>query len=80
MNPNAELCVPQTIDAGAAGRAVVNLNRFDLAMLKPFMIREDFWFPPGDIKGREHHLHIILTFRETQPGRHRVRRYRALEA
>ncbi|MDU4354726.1 autotransporter assembly complex protein TamB [Phytobacter diazotrophicus] len=36
-NPNAELCVPQTIDAGAQGRAVVNLNRFDLAMLKPFM-------------------------------------------
>ncbi|ESF79299.1 putative ATP-dependent endonuclease of the OLD family [Salmonella enterica subsp. enterica serovar Paratyphi B str. ATCC 19940] len=43
-------------------------------------VREDFWFPPSDIKGREHHLHIILTFRETQPGRHRVRRYRALEA
>ncbi|EGS0030887.1 ATP-dependent endonuclease [Salmonella enterica subsp. enterica serovar Enteritidis] len=43
-------------------------------------VREDFWFPPGDIKGRENHLHIILTFRETQPGRHRVRRYRALEA
>ncbi|MBS1204010.1 MAG: translocation and assembly module TamB [Proteobacteria bacterium] len=37
LNPNAELCVPQTIDAGATGRAVVNLNRFDLAMLKPFM-------------------------------------------
>ncbi|WP_054179626.1 autotransporter assembly complex protein TamB [Trabulsiella odontotermitis] len=36
-NPNAELCVPQTIDAGAEGRAVVNLNRFDLAMLKSFM-------------------------------------------
>lgn len=36
-NPNAELCVPQTVDAGAAGHAVVNLNRFDLAMLKPFM-------------------------------------------
>ncbi|MTH47041.1 autotransporter assembly complex protein TamB [Intestinirhabdus alba] len=36
-NPNAELCVPQTIDAGAEGRAVVNLNRFDLAMLRPFM-------------------------------------------
>ncbi|NYY79673.1 hypothetical protein DMH17_04235 [Raoultella planticola] len=34
---NAELCVPQTIDAGASGRAVVNLKRFDLAMLKPFM-------------------------------------------
>lgn len=37
VNPNAELCVPQTIDGGAAGRALVNLNRFDLAMLKPFM-------------------------------------------
>ncbi|KGB02173.1 hypothetical protein DR73_3558 [Enterobacteriaceae bacterium ATCC 29904] len=36
-NPNAELCLPQTVDAGAEGRAVVNLNRFDLAMLKPFM-------------------------------------------
>lgn len=36
-NPNAELCVPQTIDAGAEGRAQVNLNRFDTAMLKPFM-------------------------------------------
>ena len=36
-------------------------------------VREDFWFPPGDIQGREHHLHIILTFRESQPGRHRVR-------
>ncbi|WP_437886820.1 autotransporter assembly complex protein TamB [Phytobacter sp. V91] len=36
-NPNAELCVPAAIEAGAQGRAVVNLNRFDLAMLKPFM-------------------------------------------
>ena len=36
-NPNAELCVPQTIDVGASGHALVNLNRFDLAMLKPFM-------------------------------------------
>ena len=41
-------------------------------------VREDFWFPPGDIQGREHHLHIILTFRENEPGRLRVRRYRAL--
>ena len=40
--------------------------------------REDFWFPPGDIQGRERHLHIILTFRELEPGRHRVRRYRPL--
>ncbi|MDP1177606.1 hypothetical protein Q6244_28050, partial [Klebsiella pneumoniae] len=27
-NPNAELCVPETIDAGSSGRARVNLNRF----------------------------------------------------
>ncbi|HCB1500017.1 putative ATP-dependent endonuclease of OLD family [Klebsiella oxytoca] len=40
--------------------------------------REDFWFPPGDVQGRERHLHIILTFRENEPGRHRVRRYRPL--
>ncbi|MDN0139899.1 MULTISPECIES: ATP-dependent endonuclease [Klebsiella] len=42
-------------------------------------VRDDFWFPPGDIQGREHHLHIILTFRETEPGRHRVWRFRPLQ-
>ncbi|HBU3456367.1 TPA: ATP-dependent endonuclease [Klebsiella pneumoniae] len=42
-------------------------------------VRDDFWFPPGDIQGREHHLHIILTFRETEPGRQRVRRFRPLQ-
>ncbi|QIV51259.1 ATP-dependent endonuclease [Klebsiella pneumoniae] len=42
-------------------------------------VRDDFWFPPGDIQGREHHLHIILTFRETERGRHRVRRFRPLQ-
>ncbi len=36
-NPNAELCVPQAIDAGATGHGKINLNRFDLAMLKPFL-------------------------------------------
>jgi putative ATP-dependent endonuclease of OLD family len=41
-------------------------------------VRDDFWFPPGDVQGREHHLHIILTFRENEPGRHRVRRFRPL--
>ncbi|HDG1101454.1 TPA: ATP-dependent endonuclease [Klebsiella aerogenes] len=41
-------------------------------------VRDDFWFPPGDIQGREHHLHIILTFCENEPGRHRVRRFRPL--
>lgn len=42
-------------------------------------VHDDFWFPAGDIQGREHHLHIILTFRETEPGRHRVRRFRPLQ-
>ncbi|MFY9997726.1 MAG: ATP-dependent endonuclease [Leclercia sp.] len=41
-------------------------------------VRDDFWFPPGDVLGREHHLHIILTFCESEPGRHHVRRYRPL--
>lgn len=40
--------------------------------------RDDFWFPPGDVQGREHHLHIILTFRETEPGHRLGRRYRPL--
>lgn len=37
VNPNAELCVPRTIEAGASGQASVVLNRFDLAMIKPFL-------------------------------------------
>ncbi|MEL4014269.1 ATP-dependent endonuclease [Dryocola clanedunensis] len=40
--------------------------------------RDDFYFPPGDMPGRERHLHIILTFRETAPGHHLGRRYRDL--
>ena len=36
-NPDAELCVPQPIEAGPGGHARVVLNRFDLAMLKPFL-------------------------------------------
>ena len=43
-------------------------------------VREDFWFPPGDVAGREHHLHIILTFRELEPGRRNARHYRPLAA
>ncbi|MEF3091909.1 ATP-dependent endonuclease [Raoultella scottia] len=43
-------------------------------------VRDDFWFPPGDVQGREHHLHIILTFRESEPGHHRVRRFRPLSS
>lgn len=41
-------------------------------------VHNDFWFPPGDVEGREHHLHIILTFRENELGRSRGRRYRGL--
>lgn len=37
QSPNAELCVPRTIEAGASGQASVVLNRFDLAMIKPFL-------------------------------------------
>ena len=39
LNPNAELCVPQTIEAGPSGKARVTLKRFDLAMIKPFLPR-----------------------------------------
>ena len=40
--------------------------------------RNDFYFPPGEQQGRENHLHIILTFREQQPGSSRSRRCRGL--
>lgn len=40
LNPNVELCVPKTIDAGASGQATVQLNRFDLAMVKPFLTED----------------------------------------
>ncbi|HFT5242670.1 TPA: translocation/assembly module TamB domain-containing protein [Yersinia enterocolitica] len=37
LNRNAELCVPRAIEAGPSGQASVVLNRFDLAMIKPFL-------------------------------------------
>ncbi|MEG3130753.1 translocation/assembly module TamB domain-containing protein [Pantoea cypripedii] len=40
QNPNAQLCVPEPIEAGASGHAHVVLSRFDLAMLKPFLTDE----------------------------------------
>ena len=40
VNPNAELCVPQPIEVGKKGHAEINLSRFDLAILKPFMPAE----------------------------------------
>ena len=42
--------------------------------------RSDFWFPPGDIHGRERHLHVILIFRETEAGDFQRRRFRGLRA
>ncbi|WP_312312082.1 translocation/assembly module TamB domain-containing protein [Atlantibacter sp.] len=39
-NPKAQLCLPQAVDAGAEGHAVVELNRFDLAMVKPYLPAE----------------------------------------
>ena len=40
INPDAELCVPQPIEAGAKGHASVNLNRFNLNMIKPYLPAE----------------------------------------
>lgn len=40
INPDAELCVPQPIEVGAKGHAVVNLNRFNLNMIKPYLPAE----------------------------------------
>ncbi|MFT8212225.1 MAG: autotransporter assembly complex protein TamB [Symbiopectobacterium sp.] len=37
QNPNAELCGPRAVDIGPSGQASVVLNRFDLAMLEPFL-------------------------------------------
>ncbi|QLH64189.1 autotransporter assembly complex protein TamB [Serratia symbiotica] len=37
QNPNAELCVPKTLEAGQSGEASLVLNRFDLAMFKSFL-------------------------------------------
>ena len=40
INPDAELCVPEPIEAGAKGHAAVNLNRFNLNMIKPYLPAE----------------------------------------
>ncbi|HHR6029458.1 TPA: autotransporter assembly complex protein TamB [Providencia alcalifaciens] len=37
VNPNARLCVPKPVKAGKSGSADIVLERFDLAMIKPFM-------------------------------------------
>ena len=40
VNPNARLCVPKPIKAGKSGSADIVLERFDLAMIKPFMPKD----------------------------------------
>ncbi|EKT61143.1 autotransporter assembly complex protein TamB [Providencia burhodogranariea] len=40
VNTNARLCVPKSIKAGKSGSADIVLERFDLAMLKPFLTDE----------------------------------------
>lgn len=37
VNPNARVCVPKPVKAGKSGSADIVLERFDLAMIKPFM-------------------------------------------
>ncbi|PHM62191.1 autotransporter assembly complex protein TamB [Xenorhabdus ishibashii] len=37
LNPNAHLCISKPIDAGTSGHAQVALERFDLAMIQPFL-------------------------------------------
>ncbi|MGL9723762.1 autotransporter assembly complex protein TamB [Sodalis sp. (in: enterobacteria)] len=40
QNPNAQICAPQNSEIGASGQASLQLNRFDLAMLKPLLPAE----------------------------------------
>ncbi len=40
LNPNAQICLPEPVVAGADGHARIQLTRFDLAMLKPVLPAE----------------------------------------
>lgn len=40
QNPNAQLCVPEPAVVGASGHASLLLNRFDLALIKPFLPKD----------------------------------------
>ncbi|CEE94829.1 conserved hypothetical protein; putative exported protein [Xenorhabdus nematophila str. Anatoliense] len=40
LNPNAHVCLPKPIDAGSSGHAQVALERFDLAMIQPFLDKD----------------------------------------
>ncbi|MEX0445058.1 translocation/assembly module TamB domain-containing protein [Xenorhabdus sp. SGI246] len=37
LNPNAQLCIPKPIEAGPSGQADIVFERFDLAMIQPFL-------------------------------------------
>ncbi|MBI6549299.1 autotransporter assembly complex protein TamB [Xenorhabdus lircayensis] len=37
LNPNAHVCISKPIEAGTSGHAQVALERFDLAMIQPFL-------------------------------------------
>ncbi|WP_416776906.1 autotransporter assembly complex protein TamB [Xenorhabdus budapestensis] len=37
LNPNAQLCIPKPIEAGTSGQADIVFERFDLAMIQPFL-------------------------------------------
>ncbi|AOM41546.1 autotransporter assembly complex protein TamB [Xenorhabdus hominickii] len=37
LNPNAQVCIPKPIEAGASGHAQIVFERFDLAMVQPFL-------------------------------------------
>lgn len=39
-NPNAEVCVPKTLEIGADGEASIDLKRLDLAIAKPFLPKD----------------------------------------
>lgn len=60
-NPDAELCVPQAIDVGATGHGKITLNRFDLAMLKPFL-------PPETQASGTFNGNADLSWDTTKPG------------
>ena len=59
--PNAELCVPQTIDAGAEGRAVVNLSRVRDARSSPRPKRSPARSRVNEIVDFRQYWHITIT-------------------
>ncbi|MDX7988811.1 translocation/assembly module TamB [Xenorhabdus sp. 12] len=40
LNPNAHICIPKPIEAGNNGHAQIALERFDLALVQPFLDKD----------------------------------------